>query len=47
MNNCQGCAEVLTEDEVVWVDAFTGKASMLGEPYCVGCAPEERNYETN
>ena len=43
--SCRACVETIEEDDVVWIDPTTGKASTEGYPYCVSCAPEEKNYE--
>ena len=42
---CFECGTKLNEDDVVWVNPVTTKATMTGNPYCVGCAPEEEDYE--
>lgn len=41
MNKCPECASVLNEDDIVWVNPITKQATMMGEPYCVTCAPAE------
>lgn len=39
---CAKCGEWLNDD-VVWVNPDDGKATVEhGKPYCVDCAPEER-----
>ena len=46
-NSCYKCQADIPEDEEVFIDPKTRKATMTGYSYCVGCAPEEANYEAN
>lgn len=43
MSKCIECVDEFDEDDIVWVDPITTKASMNGKPYCTRCAPEERD----
>lgn len=45
MTKCVECVDEFYEDDIVWVDPVTTKASMNGKPYCVRCAPEERDND--
>lgn len=43
---CAECKEWIDEDEVVWIDPITKKASVeKGNAYCVSCAPPEEGEE--
>jgi hypothetical protein len=49
-HECAGCGKPVAEDDTVWVDPSTGKATTgdSGSPYHVGCAPDEGdNYLTS
>jgi hypothetical protein len=38
---CHACGEWVEEDDTVWIDPITCKATMEGAPYHVSCAPGE------
>lgn len=42
---CYACGAILDPDDVVWVD-LVGQASVEhGESWCVGCAPEQLDFD--
>ena len=43
IHNCAICDSVVVEDEIVWYNPETDKLDTdKGEPYCVGCVPNEK-----
>lgn len=41
-NICAECGKSVSEDDTVWIDPVTTKATMTGKPYHVGCAPAQK-----
>jgi hypothetical protein len=39
---CAGCGDWIHEDDILWVEHETGKATMNGKPYHPACAPSEK-----
>jgi len=44
---CFECGLWIDQDDVVWIDPKTGRATTgdEGKPFHIDCAPEEENYE--
>lgn len=43
IHNCAICDSVVVEDDIVWYNPETDKLDTdKGEPYCVGCVPNEK-----
>lgn len=41
--NCAICDSVVVEDDIVWYNSETDKLDTdKGDPYCVGCVPNEK-----
>ena len=45
MTKCVECVDEFNDDDIVWIDPITTKATMTGKPYCVRCAPEEQDND--
>ena len=43
---CTACGGRLDVDEIVWVTRSGVASTEAGMPWCVGCAPEQNDYET-
>ena len=42
VQNCAVCDSIVVEDDIVWYNAETGRLDTdKGDPYCVGCVPNE------
>jgi NAD-dependent SIR2 family protein deacetylase len=43
VQNCAICDSIVVEDEIVWYNSETDKLDTdKGDPYCVGCVPNEK-----
>lgn len=42
VEDCVICGDVVVEDEIVWYNAEQGRLDTdKGDPYCVGCVPQQ------